>query len=73
MDEYIDEEELHAEVEKSLRSGNANHHIPQSTASKPDGVDIVLGESRKKQCKCGSNSHERISHRDCPLNKKAAN
>ena len=35
-----------------------------------DSIDpISEQEITKKKCKCGSTSHLRTSHRDCPMNK----
>ena len=31
---------------------------------------VASGSSSAKLCKCGSSTHSRTSHRDCPLNKK---
>ena len=49
-----------------MRDGTIPHQI-QVCSEKADGVDIVVGG---KKCKCGSTTHQRISHRECPLNKK---
>lgn len=53
------------ELEQRIREGTVPHHIPPTTHT-PDGVDTILGG---KHCKCGSTTHQRISHRDCPLKK----
>ena len=61
----MDPSELQAELEQRIREGTVPHHIPPTTRT-PDGVDTILGG---KRCKCGSTTHQRISHRDCPLKK----
>ena len=63
-DDFLEPTELQAELEQRMRDGTVPHHIP-TTGVRPDGVDVVLGG---KYCKCGSTTHQRISHRDCPLN-----
>ena len=60
-----DTEELQADLEQHMCDGTVPHHVP-AQSEKPDGVHVVLGG---KKCKCGSTTHQRISHRDCPLNK----
>ena len=59
-------EELLAELKLQIRDGTVPHHIP-ALFEKPDNIDVVLGG---KKCKCGSTTHQRISHCECPLNKK---
>ena len=34
-----------------------------------DDVMVATASKDKKPCKCGSTSHRRISHKECPLNK----
>ena len=58
--------ELQTELEQHMRDGTVPHHVPPQVP-KPDGVDVLLGG---KKCKCGSTTHQCISHRECPLNKK---
>lgn len=61
--EYVDTDELQAELEQRIDDGSVPHHIPSSTG-KPDCVEVVLGG---KHCKCGSTTHVRTSHQECPL------
>ena len=73
-DGSTDEEERRTEIEQHLRDGTARHCIPGgNTVDQPDNMDIVLGQPAKKVCKCGSVTHQRISHSDCPLNPKQTN
>ena len=65
-EEECDTEEFQAELEQHMRDGTVPHCIP-AQSEKPDSMEIVLGG---KKCKCGSTTHQRISHRDCPLNKR---
>ena len=65
-EELEDPDELRTELEKYMHKGTVLHNVP-AVSNKPDGVDVILGG---KKCKCGSTTHQRISHRDCPLNKK---
>ena len=65
-EDECDGEELLAELKLQIRDGTVPHHIP-ALSEKPDNIDVVLGG---KKCKCGSTTHQRISHRECPLNKK---
>lgn len=65
-EELEDHDDFQAELEKRIRDGTFPNHIP-AMSNKPDAVDVVLGG---KKCKCGSTTHQRISHRECPLNKK---
>lgn len=65
-EDELDAEELQEELEQHMRDGTVPHQIPVCS-EKPDGVDIVVGG---KKCKCGSTTHQRIFHRECPLNKK---
>ena len=61
-----DTEELQAELEQGIRDGTIQCHVPPEQ-EKPDSIHVVLGG---KKCKCGSTTHQRISHHECPLNKK---
>jgi len=65
-EEEGDTEDFVAELEQRMRDNTVSHRVP-AQSERPDGVDVVLGGRR---CKCGSTTHQRISHRDCPLNKK---
>ena len=65
-EELEDPDDFQAELEKRIHDGTFPNHIP-AMSNKPDAVDVVLGG---KKCKCGSTTHQRISHRECPLNKK---
>lgn len=64
-EELEDPDDFQAELEKRIRDGTFPNRIP-AVSDKPDGVDVLGG----KKCKCGSTTHQRISHRECPLNKK---
>ena len=62
-EELADTAELQAELEQSMTEGSVPHHMPTSVP-RPDDVDIVLSG---RKCKCGSTTHQRTSHRECPL------
>ena len=40
--------------------------LGSSSVSGPDRAVIIAS---KKKCKCGSTTHLRTSHRECPMNK----
>jgi len=61
-----DAEDQQTELERCMHDGTVPHHIP-ARSSKPDSIEVVLGG---KKCKCGSTTHQRTSHHECPLNKK---
>ena len=65
-EELVDAAELQADLEERLRNGTVQHSMP-AHCNRPENVDIILGG---KKCKCGSTTHQRTSHRNCPLNKK---
>ena len=46
--------------------GGARELLGSSSVSGPDSAVIIAS---KKKCKCGSTSHLRTSHRECPMNK----
>ena len=43
--------------------------VPHAPASR-SGSESNNGVNKANACKCGSTTHKRTSHRDCPLNKK---
>ena len=46
--------------------GGARELLGSSSVSGPDSAVIIAS---KKKCKCGSTTHLRTSHRECPMNK----
>ena len=70
-EDYIEEPEVRRELEQRISNGTIIRFVPQAnTSSKPDDIDVVVGGVTKKPCKCGDTTHQRTSHRNCPLNKK---
>lgn len=59
----VDDEELEEELHQRLKDKAVPHHLPETSDSMPNGVDFVV----PGKCKCGSTSHKRTSHHDCPL------
>ena len=47
-------------------STGARELLSRSSVSGPDRAVIIAS---KKKCKCGSTTHLRTSHRECPMNK----
>lgn len=68
-DDCIEESELQDELHHRISNNTVPHKIPTTSDSIPDHVDFIVGG---KRCKCGSSSHQRTSHRNCPLNKKSS-
>ena len=75
----IDEEVVLAEVQKQLRKGKANTAFPNTAAPKGAMVNVGGGgptassatvQGSSKKCRCGSSSHLRTTHKDCPVRKK---
>ena len=67
-DEIINSAEREKEVQESIRSGTAQAPVVPRARGVSDHVDVEIGGKGCK--KCGSLSHQRSSHRDCPFNKK---
>ena len=64
-DELAGTAELQALLEHCVKEGTVPHHMPTSTPDgRPENVDVVVSGRR---CKCGSTTHQRTSHRECPL------
>lgn len=74
-EDWVDENEALAEVQKRLRASSSRVDGLREVAP-PEGAIVNTGErgeapvSIQKKCKCGSISHKRTSHKDCPLRKK---
>lgn len=70
--EYVDPAELRQGLEEIIASGNNN---PPDTSSPlprlPDNVIVNIGGQGCK--KCGSTTHKRSNHKDCPYNKQRQN
>ena len=66
--EYTNPSELRQGIEESVASGSLNPPVvPGTLPSLPDNVDIsISGRGCKK---CGSLTHKRSNHKDCPFNK----
>lgn len=56
--------DLEEELQHHVSTNNVPHSLPAMQDTMPDGVDFVVGG---KRCKCGSSTHQRTSHHDCPL------
>ena len=65
--EIADETDLQEELRQRILDNTVPHNLPSICANMPTDVDVIVGG---KHCKCGSATHQRISHRDCPLNKQ---
>ena len=65
-EELTDTAELCTELQQRLSEGTIPHHMPATTLPAPDNMHVVLSE---RKCKCGSTTHQRTSHRECPLKK----
>ena len=63
-EDLLEESDLEEELEHRVSTNAVPHHLPVMQDTMPDDVDFVVGG---KRCKCGSSTHQRISHRDCPL------
>lgn len=61
-----DIDESREQLQQCMSKGAVPHTIPPRP-SLPDDVIVTIGG---KKCKCGSTTHQWISHRECPLNKK---
>ena len=59
-------DESQNQLEQCMINGTVPHSIPPRP-SLPDGIIVSTGG---KKCKCGSTTHQPVSHKDCPLNKK---
>jgi hypothetical protein len=68
-DNGIDEEVAKAVTERAIKEGNAPGVVlPDGVVTPPLGANIVIGG---ENCKwCGSTTHVRRSHKDCPHNVK---
>ena len=67
-EDITDPAELQAELEEHMQAGTVPNHIPSPCRMpNPSDVEVVLGG---KKCKCGSSTHQRTSHKNCPLKKK---
>lgn len=67
-DDLVAEEAMQL-TEAAIQDGSAQNVIlPQEVEPAPEGAVVDLGG---KKCKwCGSTSHSRKSHKDCPYNKQ---
>ena len=65
--EIANENDLQEELHQRIIDNTVPHNLPSTCANMPTDVDVVVGG---KHCKCGSTTHQRISHKDCPLNKQ---
>ena len=54
------------EDDVEVDSAGARELLGSSSVSGPDRAVIIAS---KKKCKCGSTTHLRTSHRECPMNK----
>ena len=59
------EEDVEDDLEVNDSAG-ARELLSRSSVSGPDRAVIIAS---KKKCKCGSTTHLRTSHRECPMNK----
>lgn len=66
-EELVDEVEATAMTEHAIANGTApTFNIPDVVNPPPPGATVNIGG---KKCKwCGSNTHSRKSHKDCPHN-----
>ena len=60
--DYGEEDDLEVDDD----STNVKDLLDSSSVSRPDKTIIIAS---KKRCKCGSPTHLRTSHRQCPMNK----
>ena len=68
-DDCLEESDLEEELQQHICDNTVPHHIPAAQDTMPEAVDFVLGG---KRCKCGSSTHQRVSHRHCPLRRDNA-
>ena len=58
-------------IKWSKKHGNDTYLGGCSDSGDEDSEDDVKNQSKsKKQCACGSTTHQRSSHKDCPFNKR---
>ena len=70
--EYADPSELRQGLEENIASGNNNPpDISSPLPRLPNNVVVNIGGHGCK--KCGSTTHKRSSHKDCPYNKRRQN
>lgn len=68
-DDDIDEELAKAMTENAIKEGNAPQVVlPKGVVGTPSGAKIFIGGQKCKWC--GSTTHVRKSHKDCPHNSK---
>ena len=60
----LEESDLEEELEHRISTNAVPNHLPAMQDTMSDDVDFVVGG---KHCKCGSSTHQHVSHRDCPL------
>ena len=63
-DDWLEQSDLEEELEHRLSTNTVPHHLPAMQDTMPGDVDFAIGG---KRCKCGSSTHQRTSHHDCPL------
>ena len=68
-EEYIDPSELRQGIEESIASGSAQPpNVVSTLPTVPDDIDVCVGG---RGCnKCGSLTHKRSNHKDCPYNRR---
>ena len=68
-EELIDPAELQEQLEECMQAGTVPNEVPTLPTGtlQPTDVDVIIGG---KKCKCGSTTHQRTSHKDCPLGTK---
>ena len=49
----------------------AEQLLAEDNITNSEGVCIVANTRQQKNCRCGSNTHKRTSHKDCPLRSTA--
>lgn len=68
-EEYLDPSELRQGIEESIATGTAHPpSIPSTLPTLPNDIDVCIGGRGCK--KCGSFTHKRSNHKDCPYNKQ---
>ena len=65
-EDLIDTSDLRAQLGDCISDGTVTRSIPPSV-EQPHNIDIIVSG---RKCKCGSTTHQRVSHKECPLRKK---
>lgn len=70
IDTELDENEIQTITQAAINMNRAPASLPgysEVPVALPQGATVSIGG---KRCRCGSQTHVRTSHRDCPHNKK---